>query len=151
MNMLLNEIFNPQSIKLNLEGTTKEAVLIELVEKMAEAHPGCDGSLLLAAIQEREHKMSTGYNSGIAIPHAFCGGVENMIGAIGVSQRGIDYGTLDNKPVHIVFMLAMGDHARENHLHILNQILRLAQSDALMLIRNANNTQDVYNIMSRFQ
>jgi mannitol/fructose-specific phosphotransferase system IIA component (Ntr-type) len=149
--MLLNEIFIPQTIKLNLEGTTKEAAFIELVDKMAEAHPECDGAALLAAIQERERKMSTGYTSGIAIPHAFCGGIEDMIGAIGVSQRGIDYGTPDDKPVHVVFMLAMGEHARENHLHILNQILRLAQSDALMMVRNAINAQVAYNILTGFQ
>jgi PTS system fructose-specific IIC component/PTS system nitrogen regulatory IIA component len=149
--MLLNEIFTPQSIKLNLEGTTKETALIELVEKMAEAHPECDGAILLTAIQERELKMSTGYSSGIAIPHAFCSGIKNMIGVIGISQRGIDYDALDNKPVHVVFMLAMSEHVQENHLRILNQIFRLAQSDAFMLVRNANNTEDIYNILCQFQ
>jgi PTS system fructose-specific IIC component/PTS system nitrogen regulatory IIA component len=149
--MLLNEIFIPQSIKLNLEGKTKNAVFIELAEIMAEAHPGCNRSVLLAAIQERENKMSTGCAAGIAIPHAFCGGINNMIGAIGVSRKGIDYGALDGNPVYVVFMLAMEEQARENHLRILNQIVRLAQSDALKLVRDANNAQDIYHVLSRFQ
>jgi mannitol/fructose-specific phosphotransferase system IIA component (Ntr-type) len=150
MMMLLNEIFISQSIKLNLEGTTKNAVFAEMTEIIAAAHPECNSAELLAAIQERENKMSTGCAAGVAIPHAVCGGID-MIGAIGVSQKGIDYGALDGNPVHVVFMLAMGEQERENHLHILNQIVRLAQSDALKQVRNANNAQDIYHVLSRFQ
>jgi mannitol/fructose-specific phosphotransferase system IIA component (Ntr-type) len=47
-------------------------------------------------------------------------------------------------------MLAMAFPAGENHLRILNQISRLAQSEALAMIRNAKNNKDVLAILSKF-
>lgn len=150
MRMLLSEIFVPQSIILNLKSASKEEAFIELVDVITAVHSECDGAVLLEAIQKRENKMNTGIASGVALPHAFCSGINNMIGAIGLSRQGIDYNAPDDKPVHVVFMLAMSEPARENHLRILNEISRLAQSDSLMQMRNAENAQTAHAILTRF-
>jgi len=150
MGILLSEIFDPRAIMLNLEGRTKEALFTELSDAIVNVHPEFDRAALLAAMWEREKKMSTGIGPGIAIPHAVCGGIDSMAGAIGISQTGIGYDALDNKPVHLVFMLAMGEMAREHHLSILNQINRLANSEALMMIKNAKNAKDVHAILTKF-
>jgi len=149
MSVLLSEVFNPRSIKINLEGTTKEAVLAELAGEIAVLHPECERSVMLAAIMERENKLSTGVAPGVAIPHGFCRGIRSMAGAIGISRNGIDYEALDNKPVHIVFMLAIGGPASENHLRVLNQIARLATSEALAMIMNAKSAEDIHGILAR--
>ena len=94
--------------------------------------------------------MSTGITSGIAIPHVYCRSVSAEAGAIGVSQCGIEYGALDNKPVHVVFMLVMGDAARENHLRVLNQIFTLVKSEAFALMQSAKDTQEIHDMLSRF-
>ncbi len=150
MRILLSEVFNSQSIILNLENRTKEAVFAELAEMITAACPECDSEIMLSALWEREKKMSTGITSGVAVPHALCRGINRMAGAIGISREGIDYDAPDHKPVHVVFMLAMSMPAEDNHLRILNQISRLSQSDALPLILNAKNNQDVYAVLSRF-
>lgn len=149
--MLLHEIFDERSIRLNLEGKTKQAVFIELVDAIAAACPECNRTVMLAALWEREDKMSTGIASGVAIPHAFHRGINNMAGAIGISQNGIEYGALDNKPVYVVFMLAMGEPAEENHLRTLNQIFTLVQSEALAMIKKAKNAKDIHTILARFR
>jgi len=151
MSILLSDIFNPQSIKLGLEGKTKKEVFAELTGIIAAAHPGCGQAPLLEALWEREHKLSTGIAPGIAIPHAFCGGIEGIGGALGVSQEGIEYDALDSEPVYVVFMLAIGEPAKEHHLRVLNQIFALTQSEALEMIRNAKSPQDVQAILSRFR
>jgi mannitol/fructose-specific phosphotransferase system IIA component (Ntr-type) len=148
--MLLSDIFDRRSIKLNLEGTTKAAVLAELVETIRAAHPGFDSSEILAAINDRESKMSTGITSGVAIPHGCCRGIDTMAGAIGISPGGIEFDALDRKPVHVVFMLVMGEAVRENHLRTLNQIVTLVNSEALAIIRTAKSAQDVHTVLSRF-
>jgi mannitol/fructose-specific phosphotransferase system IIA component (Ntr-type) len=148
--MLLKEIFNLQAIKLNLEGTTKEAVFTELAGAISAAQPECDQSILLASLWERENKLSTGIVSGIAIPHAIYRGIDKVVGAIGISKSGIEYAALDNKPVHVVFMLAMGERAYENHVRVLNQIFALVQTEALTLMKNAKTTHDVYAVLSKF-
>ena len=150
MKTLLSDIFDSRSIKINLEGKTKEAVFIELADAITKAHPECDRDSMLASLWEREHKLSTGITSGVAIPHAFCGKIDSIAGAIGVSQTGIEYDALDNKPVYVVFMLVIGESERENHLCILNQVAMLAQSEALALIKKAQNTQAIQAILSRF-
>ena len=151
MGILLSEVFDPQSILLNLEGKTKEGIFTELSEAICAAHPECDRASMLASLWERENKLSTGIVSGVAIPHSIYGGINNIAGAIGISKTGIDYGALDNEPVYVVFMLVISDKATESHLRILNQIFALSQSEAITIIRNAQNTDVVKDILSGVQ
>ena len=150
MGILLSEIFDSRAIKLNLEGATKEAAFNELSDAITTVHPECNQSMVLTALWERESKLSTGITSGIAIPHAICRGLNSIAGAIGISPTGIEYGALDNKPVYVVFMLAMSEPARENHLFVLSQISRLIQSQMFVSIKNAHNVREVHDILSRF-
>ena len=151
MGNLLGEIFDVRSIKLNLDGKTKETVLAELVDGISDLYPDCNMADVLTAIREREKKMSTGIGNGVAIPHAFCRGITSMAGAIGVSQQGIDFGALDKKPVHVIFLLAVDERAEENHLRILNKLFKLAQSEAFPLIKNAKSAQDIHAILLQAQ
>ena len=149
--MTLGDIFDECSIKLDIEAETKDAAFAELVEAITAAHPEFDKVEMLAALREREQKMSTGVAAGIAIPHCCCAGITTMAGAIGISRAGIEYDALDHKPVHVVFMLVMGEAAREHHLGVLNQIFSLVKSEAPALIRGAKNPQDVHEILARFR
>ena len=151
MGSMLSEIFDPRTIKLNLEGKTKEMVFNELVNVIADIHPQCNRAEIYTAIKEREEKMSTGIGCGIAIPRASCTGITNIAGAIGISREGIDYGAMDNKPVYVVFLLALNDRANENHLHVLNLIFKLAQSEAITMMKNAKNAEEIHAILSRIQ
>jgi len=149
MGKTLGEIFDPGSIKLDFDGKTKELALAELIHSISVLHPECDRKELFTAIMEREKKLSTGIGNGIAVPHAGCKGITDIYGAIGVSKQGIDYGSLDNKPVHIVFLFATSGKADENHLHILNLIFKLAESEAFALMKNAKNAEEIHAILSR--
>jgi len=181
MEILLSDIFDPRAIALSLESPSKEAAFAELTGALAALRPGLDAAEALAAIVERENKMSTGIAPGVAVPHAFCkwpgsaiagsaagssgtgdgsastgnastgsASAAGIIGAIGISRKGIEYDALDGKPVHAVFLLLISEKARGSHLHALNQICALAQSEALARIRSAKEPQDVMDILSRF-
>jgi PTS system fructose-specific IIC component/PTS system nitrogen regulatory IIA component len=150
MRVTLGEVFDTGTILLNLAGTTKDAVFQELVDAIAAVHSECDKAAMLAALWEREKKLSTGVVSGIAIPHAICGGMGITAGAVGISKAGIEYDALDKKPVHVIFMLIMGEGAKENHLHILDQIFELVKTDALALIKDAKSAQEIHAVLSRF-
>jgi len=147
MGILLSDIFDLRSIRLNLENTDKEAVFAELIGTVAAFHPEIDPAEALAAIVARENKMSTGIAPGIAIPHAFCKGIDGIIGAIGISRPGIEYDALDGKPVHAVFMLMISEKARGEHLHALNQICTLAHSEGLALILDAKTPRDIQTVL----
>ena len=150
MGNLLSDIFNLQSIRLNLDGKTKETVLNELIGGIADLYPDCNRLEILAAIKEREEKMNTGITGGVAIPHAFCRGIANMAGAIGISRHGIDYGAPDNKPVHVIFLVAISEYTEENHLVVLNRIMKLVRSEALVRLKNAKNARDIHSLLSQY-
>ena len=150
MKIYLNEIFDEKAIRFNLDGKPKNMIFTELIGGIADLYPECDRNEIYTAIMEREEKMSTGIGYGIAIPHAFSKGIDKIAGAVGISKEGVDYGALDKKPVHIVFLLIANEHEREAHLHVFNQLFKLAQSEAIDLVKNAKNVQDVHGVLSRF-
>ena len=150
MGILLSDVFDSRAIILNLQSKTKEEVFAELSNAIADVHPECAREDMIHALWEREDKLSTGIASGVAIPHAMCRGLGKTVGAIGVAQAGIEYYALDQKPVDVIFMLILREPADENHLRILNQIFKLAQSEALALVRKAESVQEICAVLSRF-
>ena len=150
MRTLLSEVFDPRSMRLNLEGKTKEEVFIELINAITVVHPECDSTSILASLKEREDKQSFRISSVIAMPHAYFKGINNIVGAIGISQTGIEYDAMDLKPVNIVLMLVIGKQAEENHLHILCKLFEFARSEAIGMIKNARDVQAIQNILSNF-
>ena len=81
-----------------------------------------DGARLLAAIHEREKIMSTGIGLGIAIPHAKIPSVKDFVVGFAKIDQGIDFNSLDGKPVHFVVMIAGPDHQQERYLQLLARI-----------------------------
>jgi PTS system fructose-specific IIC component/PTS system nitrogen regulatory IIA component len=148
MKNLFGMIFDPRAIKLNLDAKTKESAFTELVDLIADLNPECDRDEILAAIMERETKITTGIGNGVAMPHAFRKGTGKTSGAIGISPYGIGYGAMDGKPVHVIFMLLTSAHEEEKSLRILNLVFKLAQSEAIMLMKNAKNVQDIHALLT---
>jgi mannitol/fructose-specific phosphotransferase system IIA component (Ntr-type) len=149
--MSLSDIFVRQSIKLDLESTTRDSVLAELTELITAVHPEISYDEIFTAVSSREDKMSTGIGSGVAVPHGYCHSIGAAAGALGISRAGIDYGTLDNKPVHVLFMLVMNNTARENHLRILNQIFKLANSGSIDLIMAAKSVEELVELFGNIR
>ena len=149
MESSLGDIFDPRLVKINLDGNTKEKVLAELIDEIAALHPECNADNLLNALMKREGQLTSGIGAGVAIPHAFSRELKSITGAIGISLKGIDYNALDNKPVHVIFFLAMTERKEENHLLVLNRILQLVQSEAMLQIKNAKNAKEIHTILSK--
>jgi nitrogen PTS system EIIA component len=121
--MLLQNIFAPGSIKIGLESEDKDELFEELVDMLAkEGGRNFPRSAVLAAVKDREGKMSTGIKRGIALPHGKAEGISGLYGALGVSKRGIDYVSLDGEPVHLVFMLVSSPKDSELHLAALKRL-----------------------------
>jgi mannitol/fructose-specific phosphotransferase system IIA component (Ntr-type) len=150
MSFILSEIFTADTVVLNLESTAKDDVFIELTDTIEAAHPECNKNGILSALLEREKKMSTGIAPGAAIPHAICKGLTKNIGAVGISKTGIEFNAMDQKPVHVVFMLAMSDDKKEYQLQILNSIFSLIENDAVKKILNAQDAEEVHAIIRDF-
>jgi len=147
---MLDAIFDPRRINMNLLSRTKSDVLGELVETVKKTDSALDRQELLNAITMRENKMATIILPGVAVPHGYCSAVHGIIGAIGLSREGIEFDREDRDPVHLFFMLLMDEASREQHLRVLGRLLEMINSAALGEIRGIENSQELYNLLCRY-
>jgi fructose PTS system EIIBC or EIIC component len=120
--MKITDLLKPDTIIMELQATTKEAVIEELVAKLGEAGRLTDRNKFKEAILKREASGSTGIGDGIAIPHAKTDAVKTPSICFGKSIQGIDYEALDGQPAHLFFMIAAGEGADEAHLETLSRL-----------------------------
>jgi len=151
--MLLQQIFTPARIKTALESEDKEELFEELVDLLTR-----DGGKFfprgaaLEAIRNREAKMSTGIKKGIALPHGKAVGIRDLVGAIGISRRGIDYDSLDGESVYIVFMLLSSPEDSELHLGALKRLaLLLDDPEFYTEIMGAESRERVFGVIKCFE
>ena len=150
--MVLGQIFSPEAICVNLQSESKDEVFEELVEKLVEVYSGLDRTKVLNALLEREQKMSTGIFPGIAVPHARTDMVDKVCGVIGVSKKGIDYDSLDKKPVHLFFVLLSPVGDCEYHLRVITQLTQLIKIPRVCDEILAQKTESgVYSVICRYE
>lgn len=133
---------------LILNGKTKGAVLEELARALADS-TGIEFEKLNLAIGKREELMSTGIGHGLGIPHVRMAEVSRPTMAVGVSPRGIgDYKSLDNKPVHIIVLIAVPEGQHEMYIHLLAQATEvLRHEDLRRRILQAKSVEELYELL----
>ena len=150
--MLLDKVFNPKAVNIDLKSEDKDEVFEELIEELVSVNPSLDRSVALAAVKEREAKMSTGIMSGIAVPHAKTSAVTDVQGAIGISRSGIDYDALDGKPVHLIVLILSGADSTELHLRVLKRLARLLEnSEFYAELMDQKTAEAAYNVFCKYE
>lgn len=132
----------------DLKSQTKKEVLSELSEVFAEGDLEIDSERMVEVLLEREKLGSTGIGDGIAIPHGKLKGLKHLLVSFGKSERGIDFESLDGKPVHIFFMLIAPENSAGQHLKALAKISRmLKDEDFRQALMDADTPADMFNIV----
>jgi len=109
-----------------LQARTKDGVLEELVNSFVAAGAVRNAALVLEMIHRREELGSTGIGHGIAIPHGRTTAAAKLQIAFGFSKRGLSWGALDAKPVHLVFMVLSPPHEQDNrYLPVLGRLVEV--------------------------
>jgi mannitol/fructose-specific phosphotransferase system IIA component (Ntr-type) len=126
MKMLLHEIYSKDRIRLHLNDMNKDQALGELVNLLIKATGTERGDEFLKVIIDREKVMSTGISHGIAIPHGKIDNLDGIVGVIGISDKGINYDSLDNEPTRIIFLFISNKSKYGEHLEMLNRISVIA-------------------------
>ena len=104
-----------------LNATDRDDVIAELIaalEKAGRLGKRKSGDITKSII-ERENEASTGMGRGVAIPHVKHKSVKDMTAAVGLSSRGIDFATLDKKPVYSVLLLVSPADSPDKHLQAM--------------------------------
>ena len=127
--MRLSELLKKDRIILDLKAHTKDEAIDELLQLLVDSDEVRDSTEFLKSIRARENLESTGIGSGIGIPHGITDSVGSVVCAMGVSKRGIDFGALDGRLVHLVFLLGIPRSEAREYLNLLAHICRLFKGE----------------------
>lgn len=147
--MKITDILTEQFVRTNLAGSTKEDVLNAMIEIASGSQRVLDKEKVREAIFEREKIMSTGVGSGFAIPHGKTDAVSDIVGAFAVTAQPIDYKSLDEQPVRILFLLVGRDNMVGPHIKLLSRISRLMNKEEFR--KKLLDAQDVGQILELFR
>jgi PTS system fructose-specific IIC component/PTS system nitrogen regulatory IIA component len=150
--MFLHDVFPPQFIKVNLEAEDKDEAFEEMVDHFCQVAKSHAREEILASLKDREAKMSTGIQKGIAIPHGTTNAVETVCGVLGISRDGIDYDALDGEPVYLLFMLIAPDKDSEKHLRVLQRLAELLGNPQFSQdLQTQKDQQGAYKIICKYE
>ena len=147
--MKITDFLDPRAVTLNLQSTDKEGVLHELVNLLAQSKDLGDKKAVVKSLIDRENLGSTGIGQGIAIPHGKTDKVKELCACLGISQKGVNFDSLDGEPVYIFFLLVAPKDSAGPHLKALARVSRLLRDSYFcQLIRNAKSDKDVYQLIA---
>ena len=150
--MFLHDLFKPEFIKIDMEAEDKDEAFEELVDHFCKASKLNVREECLKALWERENKMSTGIQKGIAIPHGTVSFAKETHVILGISRKGIDYDALDGDPVYLLFMLIAPYDDKEHHLRILKQLSDLMQNPQFYIdLQSQKDVQNAYKIIYKYE
>ena len=104
----------------------------EVIGLLARTALGCrslEAGDVVADLIARERKMTTGIGRGIAIPHTRCVNVRRPRAALGILHEGLDYGAVDDEPVHVIFTFVTPEADAALHIEILSKAVAIFASD----------------------
>lgn len=129
MIMNISSCLNENDIALDVVGKDKSEILHQLVAVFTRNAADGMGAELHRLLLEREQLKTTGIGSGIAIPHCQTDEVDQHRIVLGLSRTGIDFQSLDNHPVHLIFLVVSPQRSGDAHLKIYAKLVRLLKED----------------------
>jgi fructose-specific phosphotransferase system IIA component len=145
MDFLCNE-----ATLFELKPGDKQSILTEMVGALVKLGKVKKSDEVVDALLQREKLGSTGIGQGVAIPHCRCDAVKEHIAMLGISHPGIDFATLDGKPVNLVFLLLCPADANGQHLQIMARVSRLFKDRSFrQSLLEAKSSADVAAIINK--
>ena len=149
--MNLTEYVVEQAIIPELDASTKEDAIRKMVAGLREAgkFSESDEENIVSAIMKREELGSTGIGRGIAVPHTKNPSVTELTATIAIAGGdGVDFDSLDNEPVHVLFLLISPPDQPRKHLRALETIAkRLRSDDFCNFLRQSTTSGEVMDLL----
>jgi len=148
----LGALLSESQIIPNMVATERWQAIEEIVSFLVEGGhlPKKEKENILGALFHREETMSTGIGFGVAIPHASLEAIDNVVLAFGRSQTGIEFESLDSKPVHFVVLLLVPATQHQMHLKTLSAIAKFLNDRVTReALTNAHDANDIMQILKK--
>lgn len=142
--MKIQDLLNKKVMLLDLQATTKEAVIDEMINSLVDNGVVTDFDVFKTGIMAREAQTSTGLGDGIAMPHSKNAAVKEATVLFAKSNKGVDYESLDGQPTDLFFMIAAPEGANDTHLAALAELSKYLMQDGFAVrLRKVTSPDEV--------
>lgn len=146
--MELSDLISQEGVVASLHATSKKQALLELAAR-AEGLTGLPQRQIFDALSERERLSSTGIGNGIAIPHAKLPGLMHLTGIFARLSTAIDFDSIDEQPVDLIFLLLAPSSAGADHLKALARVSRLLRNHTICdKLRGSHDASAMYALLT---
>ncbi|WP_238886185.1 PTS sugar transporter subunit IIA [Clostridium sp. YIM B02551] len=145
--MEIRDMFSKERVSFDMKSKTKAEALDELIALLIKDNKVNDAAVFKKAVLDREEEYSTGIGMGIAIPHGKSNSVIEASIVFGKSVDGVEYDSMDGKPAHLFFLIAVPEEANNIHLKVLSEISRkLMHSEVREQLMNCGSFEDFLEV-----
>ncbi|MFA5570328.1 MAG: PTS sugar transporter subunit IIA [Sphaerochaetaceae bacterium] len=145
--MKIKHVLSTKVVAPSLIGTTKEEIIRELLDLLVQAGLVSEPDIVYKDLMNRERKMSTGIQHGVAIPHAKTVAVSELVAAIGVKREGVDFNSFDGEPSTIFIMTLSPVDRVGPHVQFLAEIsMIIKHQSARKKILEATTAQEILDV-----
>ena len=147
--MEIHDILAPDSVLTSVRATSKKQALQELA-KQASQVTGLHDRTIFDVLLERERLGTTGVGRGIAIPHGKLSELDRLHGIFAVLEQPIEFDSVDDQPVDLIFLLLAPESAGADHLKALARVSRLLRdSNFCDRLRAAANPGELFDALTQ--
>lgn len=146
--MEIADILDPRSVVASLRAANKKQALQEIARRAAEL-TGEGERAIFDVLLERERLGTTGVGAGIAIPHGKLPGLKRLWGLFARLETPIDFESIDEQPVDLIFLLLAPGGAGADHLKALARVSRLLRDRRVCeKLRGSDNAEALYALLT---
>jgi PTS system nitrogen regulatory IIA component len=147
--MNLKKVLSPDTVWVDLKADSKTGIIEEMVDRLIAAGKISDRESVLQAVLEREDKMSTGMQNGVAIPHGKTDSIKQLVAAVGLNKSGVDFNSMDGEPAKIFIMTLSPTKRSGPHIQFLAEVSRLISQPAEReKLLEANTHAEIYETLT---
>jgi PTS system nitrogen regulatory IIA component len=146
--MQISDILSPKSVVSNLKVTSKKQALQELSKRISDLAELEDRDVF-EILLDREKLGTTGVGNGIAIPHGKMENVDKLHGLFARLERPVEFESIDERPVDLIFLLLAPESAGADHLKALAQVSRLLRDKSMCeKLRGSDSPEALYALLT---
>ncbi len=135
------------AVAADVQCAGKSALLTQLAALAAKNY-GLDATTVQDGLEERERLGPTGFGGGTAIPHCKVTGIDSPIGVFMRLDKPVDYGSVDDVPVDLVFCLISPANDGATHLRALAEVSRMFRDEkSCAQLRGAADADSIFALL----
>ena len=146
--MSKNELISSEAILTDLDSDSKKKV-IQAIASEASKICNLSESEIFDTLLERERLGSTAVGHGVAIPHGKVNKLDQIVGLFAKLKSPIDFDSLEEQPVDLIFVLLAPESAGADHLKALSRIARVLRNDEIATkLRESSSKNEIFKILT---